>query len=220
MNTVQKTLAFLAMSATVAQAQVVTVNAATLWTVPGTNPASHTYTGLDALGTTLTVSRGGSGSLAPLVGGAYPGLWFGGNQSTSVYTFTLSRPVTFFEFYFTAMSTGGGGAFSEVIDQFISNGPSSLAYTNVMNSAWDGSAITSLTPDGSAILALNAAAGQSFTTVSFRHRQRGQPNGSVIERIRYDAGPQGTVVPEPSTYLLMATGLAGLGILVRRRRVA
>lgn len=34
------------------------------------------------------------------------------------------------------------------------------------------------------------------------------------------AGAQGSVVPEPSTYMLMATGLAGLGFVARRRRRA
>jgi len=213
-----KTVAFLAVSATAVKAQVVTINSSTLSTIPVGNPASHTYTGLDGSGTTLTVSRTSGASHAPLIGGTWPGLWFGGNQSSGVYSFTFDRPVTFFEYYFTAMSTGGG-TFSEVLDQFTANGTASLSYTNVMSTTWDGSAIFAQNANASALLAVTASAGQSFTTLSFRHQQTGSPNGSVIERIRYDAGPQNAVVPEPSTYVMMATGLAALVTLARRRRV-
>ena len=40
-------------------------------------------------------------------------------------------------------------------------------------------------------------------------------NGAI-----YSTGGPTTVTPEPSTYVLMASGLAGLGVLARRRRKA
>lgn len=40
----------------------------------------------------------------------------------------------------------------------------------------------------------------------------------VTDGFRFAGTAPGTVVPEPSTYILMATGLLGLGIAARRRR--
>ena len=98
----------------------------------------------------------------------------------------------------------------------MNGGTPSFAFTNVSGTAWDGTNLTSVQNDGRSILAISVGAGQSFTSVSFDHVQSGSPSGSVIEQIRYDATPT-NVVPEPSTYALMAVGLLVLGVASSRR---
>jgi len=149
---------------------------------------------------------------------SFPGLWFGANQSSATYSFTFNKALTFFEIYVTAQSTNRG--FSEIFNGFTVNGGSpTFAFTNVSGTAWDGANLTSIQPDGRSILAISVGTGQSFTSISFDHVQTGPPNGSVIEQIRYEAAPT-NVVPEPSTYVLMAIGLLAVGTLSRRTRRA
>jgi hypothetical protein len=45
--------------------------------------SSFTYTGLDGSGTSMTASRTG-GSFDNLVGGTWPGLWLGGNNTSGI----------------------------------------------------------------------------------------------------------------------------------------
>lgn len=200
------------------EAQVVTIPYNKLYTVPS-GATSYLYTGLDLSGTTLNVSTLNGGIFNPITSvpgpSSFPGLWFGSNQSSATYTFTFNRPVTFFEFYITAQSTFGN--LSEVFNGFtVNSGTPSFAFTSVSGTAWDGSNLTSTQNDGRSLLAISVGAGQSFTSVSFDHVQVGAPNGSVIEQIRYDATPT-NVVPEPSTYALMAVGLIALGAISKRR---
>ena len=71
--------------------------------------------------------------------------------------------------------------------------------------AWTAGAL----PANSGNFALNAT-GKDF---EFRYKSTG---GDQF----YISGATATVVPEPSTYLLMASGLAGLMVMARRRRSA
>ena len=81
----------------------------------------------------------------------------------------------------------------------------SLFEYRVDNGAWTHGVL----PAGTGNFALNAT-GKDF---EFRFKQQG---GDQF----YISGATATVVPEPSTYMLMASGLVGLIGLARRRRAA
>ncbi len=200
-------------------AQIITVPYNTLYTVP-TNVTSYLYTGLDGSGTTMSILATNGGIFTNLVGtpgpNSFPGLWFGGNSASGTYRFTFNKPVTFFEMYVTAQSTLG--QVSEIFNGYTVNGGTpTFAFTNVSGTAWDGSNLTSTQNDGRSILGISVGAGESFTSITFNHVQVGGAAGSVIERIRYEA-KSNNVVPEPSTYALMATGLLVLGFASSRRK--
>ena len=196
-----------------ANAAMVNVAASTLDdAAPG---LSTSYSALDALGTTLTVQAGESGSLGSIVSGPYQGLWFGGNQGTATYTFSFSNAISAFGLHINAMSTSG--SLSEVIGAFTLDNEAtpSFAFTNIAGTRWDGSSVSSSIGAGEFSLEVSVAPGHSFNSISFLHTQQGLPNGSVVRDIAYVAAAP---VPEPETYALMLLGLAGVGIVARRRR--
>lgn len=212
-------LAAIAVCTSSLNAQIVTISSATLGTVTD-GSTSKTYAGLDVSGTSMTAAVApGDAGVFRSGPGSFPGLWFGSNNASSTYTFTFSSAVKFFEFYFTAQSTVAG-RYSEVLNAFVTNGGSpSYTFTNVGGAAWDGASITS-NGEGSSILGITAAAGQSFTTIRFSHIQTGAPVGSVIERMRYELAGSDAVVPEPQTYLLLGSGLVALAGIARKRKSA
>lgn len=74
--------------------------------------------------------------------------------------------------------------------------------------------------DAAGAAEFNAAiAGQQNLTIGLGARVTGSTGGlETFSLARAEGGGPNTVVPEPSTYLLMATGLAGIGMVARRRR--
>lgn len=183
---------------------------------------SRVYTGLDAQGTTLTATAGAGGQLLTIPGSpgpsSFPGLHFGGNNTSATYTLTFSAPVTFAEFLFTAHSNTPNGDV-ETLSNFTSNAGALIgAFTNVQNTAWNGTTLTTSAPDGRATLGFTRAGGGSFSSVSFNFNVlSGSPEGTVIQQMRYSLAGSASAVPEPSTYALTAVGLIAIAVLRRRR---
>ncbi|MEP6835162.1 MAG: PEP-CTERM sorting domain-containing protein [Gemmatimonas sp.] len=209
------------LAANVLPAQIVTIPSSKLQIIPSLT-TSFLYTGLDNQGTTMLATASNGGTIKG-ISGALPGLHFGSDDQSGQYTFSFNAPISFFEFHFTAQSTGNftGAPFSEIFNSFaVNSGTAALAYTNIDRTAWDGFNLTSTfnLDNGKSLLAISVGAGQSFTSVSFNHVQTGQPAGSVIEEIRYERGNGAVaVVPEPSTYAMMFAGLLGMAVVARRK---
>jgi hypothetical protein len=213
------------LAASSAQATVATVSSATL-----ASNAGH-YLNLDGAGLNLDVTYTGGGSLQTIAGGGpFEGLWFGGSQGSGLYTLTFSKPVDYFSMHVNAMSTFG--SYVETIGQFAINaaGTPSFSFTNTQYTAWDGSTVTAGPLDnGDFNLAITAAGGAAFSTVSFYHAQKGGPNGSVLRNLGFESyggggvigdGGTGGGVPEPATWALMITGFGMAGMALRRRSSA
>jgi hypothetical protein len=178
--------------------------------------SSFVYTGLDGAGTSLTASRAG-GDFTNLVGGTWPGLWFGSNDTSGAYSFQFSAPVQFVEFYFTAASTGGG--FEETFTNFSANsaGALAIAFTNVLSASWNGTTVSGNVDDFRFRIRITAGPGDSFTTASFNHIQTGAPAGTVISEMIYEL-QDGGQVPEPATVLTAGLALAALAWRQGRQR--
>lgn len=183
------------------------------------------YTNIDGAGLDLDVTKSLSGSLSVIGGGVYQGLWFGGNNADGVYTLTFNKPIDYVSFTVNAMSTSSN--YFETIGAFTTNAAiaPTLAFTNISSTAWDGSTITSSSPDGYFKMALTAVSGSQFSTFSFFHDQDGVPNGSVFKEISFQRvggdvvvgdGGTGGGVPEPATWALMLTGFGMAGVALRR----
>jgi DNA-binding transcriptional LysR family regulator len=56
---------------------------------------------------------------------------------------------------------------------------------------------------------ITPAAGEAFNTISFFHFQSGEPNGSVVRDLSFEVASG--AAPEPSTWVMMLLGFAGLG---------
>lgn len=136
-------------------------------------------------------------------------------------------------FFLTSNATGMNRAagFTTGFSLFYSaaNNPGSLAVWSGLNGT--GSLLASLalpaTGNGSALPGCSGtnfcpftAAGVAFSGTAQSIVFAGVANQIAFDDVTFGSITPGTVVPEPSTYALMVTGLAGLGFAARRRRAS
>lgn len=129
-------------------------------------------------------------------------------------------------------SIGFGAGPANVLEKFSPlNGSTSFNFVNVLNGATfigihfgNGAQYFNGTPEyngnggGTAFFRLTANNTDIFTLNQILvNNQLVNVNGSSGISL-YRTGTPTNVVPEPSTYALMAAGLAGLGLIARRRR--
>jgi PEP-CTERM motif len=156
------------------------------------------YAGLTFSGASFTSNFGLSGSSGPL----------GIASTTNNYMFTAAQAITIS--FATAISSFG----IDVID-LGSNGFTVEAY-DAANTLLGSS--TEFGPDvGVGHFDKVSVAYDGISSVRMFQALSTFGDGVLLDNLSYEASAV-VAVPEPSTYALMALGLAGLGIAARRRR--
>lgn len=169
---------------------------------------------------------GGSGSCVDVDGSSGPGRM----TTKNAFSFAIGD-VMRFEFMFSGNQRGGGADditwgveafggsfghagfnFAENDASFLTSGPATLS-----TSTFAGRTPGSSTPWTKASLQFTATTAGSAKF--FFYTTSGDNFGPIVDNAVVTRNPT-SVVPEPSTYALMAAGLAALGVGARRKRVS
>jgi len=206
---------------TVSQAQVTTFNTLAAWTAAVSNVGVDTYNDLALAPVTGPLNRtaGAYSYTASTVNPPGPPLsldFFPAGTPGDVWLSTDNALVTIRYSGFGSTVRGLGGFFfgSNSAGAFIPGVTLNLAATTTGGGTQNFSVLGSSTTSFFGLVAasnwtsLTVTAVQPATAVAW----------STVNDFRVAQAPVNTVVPEPSTYAMMATGLVGLVGIARRRR--
>ncbi len=166
---------------------------------------------------TLNVTTG-NGTMEHIGVGQYAGLWFSQNiTADGTYSFDFNgQGATYFEIGIDAISGTAGLPVESLTEWMVVGGTPIVDFVNV-----SGGLMVSGQPNVAALVFVQAVGADNgilrmgissptpFTSVSFRHMQNPDQQGSVIEYLRAD------IVPSPASAAVL--GLGGL-MATRRRR--
>ena len=206
---------------TVAQAQVTTFNTLAAWTAAVSNVGVDTYDNLAVTSFPGPLNRtaGAYSYTASTVAPAGPpvGLnFFPAGTAGDVWLSTDNALVTIRFGGFGSSVRGLGGFFfgSNSAGAFVPGVTLNLAATTTGGGTQNFSMVGVSTTSFFGFLAASDWTSLTVTAV----QPAGSFNWSTVNDFRVAQAPVNTVVPEPSTYAMMATGLVGLIGIARRRR--
>lgn len=199
----------------VAQAQITTYTTLSAFLAATTSQGTDDYQSLSITTTTPTPMNRTAGAYSYTV--AAPGDFFGAGSAANHWlsTNTATSTMTFSNFGSNVRGIAGNFFGSDINGSFRAN--TSLIIT--LNTAAGSLTQTLTNATLSTFLGFTTTSNILSMTVQAVQPQQGFAWSTVDNFTLAQAAPT-NVVPEPSTYLLMATGMAGLVGVVRRRRAA
>jgi PEP-CTERM motif len=201
---------------TVASAQFTVYTSLASYLAAISAPGTDTYNDISLTGSTLGPLNRTAGAYTYRATSGGDGLFFGAGSNADRWLSTneATSAITFSNFSSTVRGVGGFFFGSDIAGAFVPTGSMTISATNAGGTTtW-----TLLNPTTTSFFGLVSTS--AFTTFSVTAVQ---PTvgflWSTVNNLTLGAAPMNNVVPEPATYVLMATGLLFLGGIARRRKV-
>lgn len=196
-----------------ASAQVVVYNDLTSWLAATSSVGIDTYDnlGVSAYNSPLNRTAGSYTYQVSTTGQLFPG---GDTSNRFMSTNTATSVMTFGNFSPTVRAIGANFFSSDIYGEFVASQQITVFYT--VTGQAEQSVILSNPTMSTFFGIVSTSAVNNIRVQSFTPDGAQDFNWGAVDNLRL--AQAGVSVPEPSTVILLATGLAGLGAATRRRR--